>query len=138
MRPTLYENDIIIVKNYEEKDLEVNDIITFKQKNKIISHRILNIENKNNKKIFHTKGDNNELPDDFDIEEKDIYGKMLFKIPKIGGFIEYIQNEKGLIKSIVIIVIIFILFNMNENKKNKRKITRKKYEIKKIRQTYND
>ena len=138
MRPTLYENDIIIVKEYNNNHLKENDIITFKHENRIISHKIINIENINGERIFHTKGDNNQIPDDFNIKHEQIYGKFLFRIPKIGRAVEYIQNENGLIKVFLLIIIVFILFGINDNKKNKRKITRKKYEIKKNRENYNE
>ncbi len=138
MEPTFYENDIIVVKIFDIKLLQKNDIITFKEDNRIISHRIIDIEEIDGKKVFHTKGDNNSVPDDFDIKENQIYGKFLFKIPKVGIFTEYIQDDNGLIKVFLIILIVFILFSINDDKKNKRKMTRKKYEIKKSRENYNN
>lgn len=136
MEPKLYKDDVIIVENCNIEKLKVNDIITFNENNNIISHRIIKITEEDGKKIFKTKGDNNELEDKFDINDEQIYGKVLYKIPKIGKTIQYIQNDNGLIKVFVLVLIIFILFNMNDNKKNRRKITRKKYEIKKTRESY--
>ena len=137
MEPKLYKDDIIIVKNCDTNLLEENDIITFNQDNKIISHRITKITEENGERNFQTKGDNNDVIDDFVVKPEQIYGKVAFKIPKIGKITKFIQNDNGLIKVFILILIIFILFNMNDNKKNRRKIIRKKYEIKKTREGYN-
>ena len=138
MEPTFFENDVIVVNKSNINELKENDIITFKQNDKIISHRIIKINKENGRLIFNTKGDNNIIEDDFKIAEEQIYGKVLFRIPKIGKIVQYMQREKGLVKVIIIVIIIFILFSMNDNKKNKRKITRKKYELKKSRENYNN
>ena len=84
MKPTINENDVIVVKNENVDNIEKNDIITFKQEDRIISHRIINIEETSGRKIFQTKGDNNKLADDFNVEESEVIGKFLFRIPKIG------------------------------------------------------
>lgn len=134
MQPVFNENDIVIVKKCKIEELHENDIITFKQEEKIISHRIIEIREKG---IYTTKGDNNEIKDSEQIHFEQVYGKVLFKIPKIGKPVQYLQNEKGFIKVTILILIIFILFNLRDNKKNNRKIVRKKYEVKKLRDKYN-
>ena len=68
---------------------------------------------------------------------KDVYGKVLFSVKKIGKFIHYIQNARGLINIVIFIIIIYVLISLRDNQKNSRKIKRKKYEIKKIRDNYN-
>ena len=137
MQPQLNINDVIVVKKCDIRDLNKNDIITFTKDEKIISHRIVKIIEKEHDRAFVTKGDHNKINDKGVVEKEQIYGKVIFSIPKVGKIIEYIQNEKSFIQVVVLIIIIFILINMKDEKKNRRKMIRKKYEIKKEREKYN-
>ena len=136
MEPTLGINDVVVVKTCEATQLQKGDIITFQQDGRIISHRILDITK--DKKIikFRTKGDNNEIPDSDLIPEGQVYGKVLFSIKKIGKIISYIQNIRGLINIVFFVIIVYILVSLRDKQKNTRKMKRKKYEIKKIRDNY--
>ena len=86
---------------------------------------------------FITKGDNNEVYDKDFVSMQDIYGKVLVSIPKLGKFVRYIQNTRGFINIFIFVIIVFVLVSLNDNKKNDRKMKRKKYEIKKLRDNYN-
>lgn len=137
MKPTLQVNDIIITKQAKANDYQKGDIITFKQNNKVISHRIVQVINTKQSKVFVTKGDNNKIEDSDYVSPEQIYGKVIFHIPKIGKIVEYIQNKAGFARVILIVIIVFVLICLRDDKKNKRKMIRKKYEIKKIRDEYN-
>ena len=136
MEPTLEINDVVVVKMCEATQLQKGDIITFQQDGRIISHRILDITK--DKKIikFRTKGDNNEIPDSDLVPESQVYGKVVFSIKKIGKIISYIQNIRGLINIVFFVIIVYILVSLRDKQKNTRKMKRKKYEIKKIRDNY--
>ncbi len=134
MEPTFYKDDLAIVKSCNIEELKVGDIITFRQEDRIISHRISKIEKESEE--FITKGDNNEVEDVEPVDEQNIYGKVEWIIPKIGKFVNYIQNVRGFMNVCILIVIICILVNFRDNKINNRKIKRKKYEIKKLRDNY--
>lgn len=137
MLPTLKKQDIVVVKACKKEQLSIGDIITFYNDEEIISHRIVKINNDGGKQTFITKGDNNNVIDNFEVKAEDVIGKVCFKIAGIGKIVVFIQNEKGFFSSIALITIIFIMINMSEKKKNIRKIKRKKYEIKKLRDNYN-
>lgn len=137
MSPTLEINDVILVKECDIEELKKDDIITFTKEEKTISHRIIEIEKNENDIVFVTKGDQNEINDEGTVSEEQIYGKYIGKISKIGGIVEYIQNKEGFIHITSLTIIIFILISMKDEKRNKRKMIRKKYEIKKQREKYN-
>ncbi len=136
MEPTFYKDDLVVVKKCSEKELHKGNIITFNQDDRIISHRIDGITKEKGEIKFITKGDNNEVRDQELVEVQDIYGKVLFSIKKIGKFIHYIQNARGFINIAMFIIILYVLVSLRDNQKNSRKIKRKKYEIKKIRDNY--
>lgn len=137
MQPTLNIDDVIIVKSCDIRNLNKNDIITFTKDEKTISHRIVKIIEKEKDRTFVTKGDNNKVEDDGFVHNDQIYGKVIFNIPKLGKIVKYVQDQNGFTNTAVLVIIIFILICMKDEKKNKRKIIRKKYEIKKEREKYN-
>lgn len=136
MKPTFEINDVVVVQKCTPSQLKIGDIITFEQDERIISHRIIDIIKDKDDTKFETKGDNNKIPDSEKIDAKQVYGKVLFKIQKIGKFICYIQNVRGLINIGFFVIIIFIFVSLKDKQKNERKIKRKKYEIKKMRDNY--
>ena len=137
MQPTLNIDDVIIVKSCDIRELNKNDIITFTKDEKTISHRIVKKIEKEKDRTFVTKGDNNEVEDDGFVHKDQIYGKVIFNIPKIGKLVGYLQDKNGFVHSAVLVIVIFILISMKDEKKNRRKMIRKKYEIKKEREKYN-
>ena len=137
MEPTLNKNDLVLVQRCEIGELQKGDIITFKQDNRTISHRIIDITKEKTTTKFKTKGDNNEIADTDKVEQHQIYGKVLFRIKGIGHVVSYIQNARGFINIVIFAIIVYILVSLRDNQKNTRKIKRKKYEIKKMRDNYN-
>lgn len=136
MEPTLEIDDVVIVQKCDTSQLQKGDIITFEQDGRIISHRILDVTKEKGTIKFETKGDNNEIPDPEKVEAGQVYGKVLFKVKRIGKVISYIQNVRGLINIAIFAVIVYILVSLRDRQKNTRKMKRKKYEIKKMRDNY--
>ena len=136
MEPTLYKNDLVFVQKCNILELNEGDIITFKQDERVISHRINDITKEKGIIKFETKGDNNEIADPDKVEAAQVYGKVSFSIKKIGNIVSYIQDVSGFINIGIFAIIVYILVSLRDKQKNTRKIKRKKYEIKKIRDNY--
>lgn len=137
MVPTLEVNDVVVVQKCNPEQLQKNDIITFNQEGRTISHRIVNITKTQQGNLkFETKGDNNEIADPDLVNSEQIYGKVLFSVKGIGKIIGYIQNARGFINIAFFVIIVYILVSLRDKQKNNRKMKRKKYEIKKIRDNY--
>ena len=87
MKNTFSRGDIAIIekldRNYIE-EIKVNDIIYYKKNNKLIIHRIINIEIINNKIVITTKGDNNKNIDSWKVYEEEIIGIVKGKVPLLG------------------------------------------------------
>jgi signal peptidase I len=78
MLPILYENDIVYFKKISFSKIKVNDLIVFKMKSKLITHRVVYKTNK----YLITKGDNNPASDG-KIYPRKILGKV-YKIKRNG------------------------------------------------------
>lgn len=126
MEPTINSGDTLITQNIKEEDLQVGDIITFKKKGVVISHRITDIEEKEGKKLYSTKGDNNTVEDLEKVEYSEIKGKAVLTIPKLGKLIQFLNNK---IVFLVIILIILLLYFWKIHIHEKKEIRREKKKI---------
>lgn len=111
METEINSGDLAIIKNINVKDLKKGDVIAYRSgKNIVTTHRIVEIEKNNDTRNFTTKGDNNEVNDLQKVTEKQVEGKYIFKIPKLGNFLMYIKEPSGLIAIILIILILGLIW----------------------------
>ena len=130
MSPSINTGDVIIVKKVQEEKLQAGDVITFKQQDKVITHRITHIDKQDGKKQYTTKGDNNNLEDNEKIEYSEIEGENVLTIPKLGYFIYALENQIVFL-FIILILLITLFFKIRkdeklENRREKRKIEQEK------------
>ena len=85
MEPIYYRGDAVILEKTNPKTIEVGDILVYKASGGIITHRVIEIIEKDGKRIFHTKGDNNQTDDNVDILEGDVKGIVRY-IVKYAGY----------------------------------------------------
>lgn len=87
MEKTLHIGDAVIVKKINKDNIDTlkeGDILVYNYQSKIIVHRIYAINYDNNNINIKTKGDNNEYPDAWIINDGHIMGKVIFNIRYIG------------------------------------------------------
>ena len=126
MEPELKVGDIVLVKEVNEEELKKDDIISFRQGQSVVTHRI--IELNENEKKYKTKGDNNNVEDREEITYAQVEGKVVGRIPFLGKISGLLQ---GKITIIVIALMVYIYFShaskVNRIKK-RRKVKRIKHE----------
>lgn len=110
MAPTINVGDIVLVKL--TKDINQNDIITYKENNYFITHRVIK---KDNDKII-AKGDYNDSIDK-DVNLNDVLGKVIKIIPGIGIWKKVFFNTKVMISIVSTIILFAIYFYLLERKK---------------------
>ncbi len=130
MEPTINIDDVIIVKSVSKSDIQINDIITFKEDGEIITHRVKDLKVVDNQFIYTTKGDSNEVTDLQDVKYESIEGKYINKIPKIGKVFSLIKNKYIFSLILILLIICYIIQRKNIQKKIVRKEKRIKYERK--------
>lgn len=108
MIPTINVNDVVITKKIDGEKLKVKDIITFASSDPrfsgtIITHRIIEkFKNDNGLYEFRTKGDNNNISDDALVQEANIMGKVILRIPLLGYIQTLLATKSGWIFIILI------------------------------------
>lgn len=91
MSPEFNPNDLILGRKIENANsLSTGDIITFKDGNMLVTHRIVEIVEPGKK--FVTKGDANKVEDQRVVEESNIISKYYITIPKAGYVVAKFQD----------------------------------------------
>lgn len=76
---------VIINKISDKKKIGLGDIIAYRKNRSIIVHRVVSIDvDYNGDAIYHSKGDNNDNIDNWDIFEDEVIGVVKFKLPSVG------------------------------------------------------
>ena len=100
MRDEINPGDWIVVKI--TKDVEIKDVVTYKQDDDFITHRIIEAY----KGTYVTKGDANNTKDE-PIDESQIIGKVVKVLPNFGIIRKTIFNQE------VILALIIVIFAFN-------------------------
>lgn len=131
MEPAYHVGSLIYVKSVDYKDLKVGDPITYMvSQDTVVTHRIIEVlvDEEDPETIrYFTQGDANDVPDGMSVHYKNIIGKPVFSIPKLGYLSNYIQNPPGTYVSIaagaLLIMLVFLpdIFAEDESSKKKEK-----------------
>lgn len=100
MEPTLNVGGVIIVEKIDPMTLEDGDIITFLSNDtqlngKVVSHRIIDVVDNSNGRMFITKGDANEDRDDAAAVPDNVIGRVIFHIPYLGYLLNFMKTKNG-------------------------------------------
>lgn len=119
MEPAIKVDDIIFnVRVDDFSALKVGDVITYKSDSSLIkdmriTHRIIDIKEKTDgTREFITKGDYNPGADPAPIQERDILGKTIFKIPFIGKIQLFLTTKMGWLFIVLIPALGVIIFDI--------------------------
>lgn len=110
MAKTLNVHDVILVKI--TKEVETGDIITFKQDNEIITHRIMQM----NGNELVTKGDANNVEDEV-ITKDAIIGKVVSIYSELGIWIKVFTEPKVLMSIFITMALIGLALNQEQKEK---------------------
>lgn len=123
MKPQLQVGDLVVTKKTD--NLKKQDIIAYKRDDIVITHRIIDIDEKS--RVLTTKGDHNAYADSGEIMEDQVLGKVVLYIPFVGYVYSFIRRY-----SLWICIFILVFgcalnyLNNREKKKNEVKKWKKK------------
>lgn len=117
-------NDVIAVKDFDNKKLKVGDDIAFVGnrgglENKLVTHRIIKIEEESNVRIFTTKGVKNSVEDP-SITESQILGKVVGVVPVVTQINHVLKSQLGffclIFWPLVLVIVLEILQTITDIK----------------------
>lgn len=84
MEEELHIGDVAIIQKCDANDVNVGDIIEYQMDGYTVIHRIIEKRQRKGEFYFVTKGDNNNSPDNEEVREDQLIGKVIFKIRYLG------------------------------------------------------
>lgn len=108
MEPAIMTGDIIISRG--QNNYLLNDVVTFRDiDQRVVTHRIVEIDQKDGGINFFTKGDANRSQDFDTISPSQIIGKVVFIVPKLGYLVAFSKSLPGIIILILIPAALFVV-----------------------------
>lgn len=108
MEPAIMTGDIIISRGQDRYLL--NDVVTFRDKDqRVVTHRIVEIDQEDGGTQFSTKGDANRSSDFDTVSLPQIIGKVVFIVPKLGYLVAFSKSFPGIIILILIPATLFVI-----------------------------
>lgn len=103
MNPIFKTGDMLFVKKVDAANVQVDDIITFRESGgNLITHRVVEVRNNSGFISFATKGDNNNKVDEELVEAESLLGKHTFFVPGMGYLVNAIQSPLGLLLIVIL------------------------------------
>ncbi|MCP8615770.1 signal peptidase I SipW [Salirhabdus salicampi] len=115
MEPTFSTGSVIALKPVEDPSvLKTNDIVTFMQRdNSFVTHRIIDVIDREGRLYFQTKGDNNAQPDMNLVPAINVTGVYTgFSIPILGYFIEFSRSNAGAALLLIIPGVLLVIYSV--------------------------
>ena len=123
MIPVYNISDVILVGSKDYDKIKVGDDLVYMgekdtYKGKIITHRVINIENKDGTYYYTTKGVNNPLEDPV-VSQKQVYGVVLYKTIFLSFFSHILNNSFGFYFLIIVPIALLIFLEILDYIKGK-------------------
>ena len=131
MEPKYNVGDMIIVRETPKEKIKVGDVIKYISKNGIdtITHRVVDIIQKDGQIHFKTKGDNSNSEDPELVNYDQVKGTVAFKISKLGIVMANMLTGTGITILFIIIILSYIKDKDKEEKLLARENARKLYNV---------
>lgn len=125
METQISVGDIVIVKEVDTSTLRKGDIIAFRNKDIVITHRIDDIITEDGKVKYITKGDNNNTRDEGTVLPEQVEGIFICNVHRLGNLAIFIQTPIGMVVCLSIPIILIIIIGVIDSRKNTEVINQK-------------
>ena len=138
MHPTIRAGDLVITKTADPAKLKEKDIISFKDGQSVVTHRIKGLtEDEKGQPVFITQGDWNNAEDEKPVTYAQVESIYLFKISRLGNLALFMQKPLGIFVFVGIPLCGFILYDIIRRRfaeqKESKKDTETQAEIERLK-----
>lgn len=109
MEPEIKTGSVVVVKPSD--NYKIGDVITFGEMSKTktpTTHRVIEMRVVEGKYLYTTKGDANNAPDQNEVNQDKVIGKVLFDIPYVGYAVAEARKPVGFTILIVVPAVIIV------------------------------
>ncbi len=116
MYPDIKSGDLIICHTIDAGDVKKDDVISFfdpsGKGSSVVTHRVVEIVNKDGKLFFRTKGDNNNIEDKDPVPAENLVGIYKTRIAGLGNVAMFMQTTAGLIVCVILPILLLIGYDI--------------------------
>ncbi len=121
MYPEIESGDLIICQSVDASTIKVGDVISFFDPEgngtSVVTHKVIEILNKDGALSFRTQGTNNNTPDALPVPAENLVGIYKFRVAGAGSVAMFLQTTPGLIVCIVLPIGIFVAYEVIRRRK---------------------
>ena len=131
MEPEYNIGDLIVIRETTKEEIKIGDVINYISETGIdtITHRVVDIIQKDGQTYYKTKGDNNNSVDPELVNYSQVKGILVFKISKLGTVITKMFTGTGITILFAVIILSYIRDKNKEEKIISRENERKLYNV---------
>ena len=131
MEPEYNIGDLIVIRETTKEEIKIGDVINYISETGIdtITHRVVDIIQKDGQTYYKTKGDNNNSVDPELVNYSQVKGILVFKISKLGTVIKKMFTGTGITILFAVIILSYIRDKNKEEKIISRENARKLYNV---------
>lgn len=127
MEPEIMTGDMVFVKETDAENLKKGDVISFKDGEAVVTHRIIDVKSENGEVRYETQGDANDSPDQTLVKPSNVEGIYRTRIPGAGDLAMFMQTKTGMILFVICPLMLFILWDIFRRKlQDRREVSRTK------------
>ena len=116
MAPVFHKDDLILVHQGDASSYQVGDIISFwtviDNQRVINTHRIVSIYNEGGIVQYTTRGDANNINDQYLVTPADVIGSYVVSVPVLGSILSFLSTGTGFLVVIVLPILAFFLYQL--------------------------
>lgn len=104
MEPAISAGDVVIVESMAPAAISVDDVITYSRSDQgaTVTHRVIDIDGEGAERVFYTKGDANEAPDQRSVPASTVVGAVVLTLPYLGYVIQFVGTTTGFVLLVVL------------------------------------
>lgn len=139
MEPQYNVGDVIIIKETPKEKIKVGDVINYISTNGVdtITHRVVEILEKDGETYYRTKGDNNNGEDPELVNFNQVQGVLVLKISNLGTILTKMLTGTGIVIIFAFVILSYLRDKNKEEKRIARENARKAYNVPKYEENDN-
>jgi len=91
MKPTFEMGDVIVLRTYEDGEIEPGQIIAFNVQGNTVTHRAVAVD----EGVITTRGDAVEDADPWELNSTNVRGTYVLKVPYLGYIAKFFRSKAG-------------------------------------------
>jgi signal peptidase len=113
MEPTFHAGDAVIVDGVQPANVDEGDVIVFEPSGGFngaerVTHRVVEVVERDDGLYFRTKGDANGEPDAQLVPAENVVGRVTFHIPLIGRVAAVAGSDAGIVALVIVPSVLFV------------------------------